>query len=107
MNAVWISALQKLLEEIEKNKVKCDECQKYAKDYIDTIKVNAFTWIFTWILYEIMLRSYSILRSIYLFQDYELQLVAYRAQVEPLASPLKKTKMESASDNIIQEVSGL
>ncbi len=38
------------------------------------------------------------------FQDYELQLVAYKAQVEPLTSPLKKTKMESASDNIIQEV---
>lgn len=37
-------------------------------------------------------------------QDYELQLVAYKAQVEPLTSPLKKTKMESASDNIIQEV---
>ncbi|XP_060778274.1 plectin isoform X4 [Neoarius graeffei] len=64
---------KKLLEEIEKNKEKCDECHKYAKTYIDTIK------------------------------DYELQLVAYRAQVEPLASPLKKTKMESASDNIIQE----
>ncbi|KAF5905746.1 microtubule-actin cross-linking factor 1-like, partial [Clarias magur] len=64
---------KKLLEEIEKNKEKCDECHKYAKDYIDTIK------------------------------DYELQLVAYRAQVEPLTSPLKKTKMESASDNIIQE----
>lgn len=39
------------------------------------------------------------------YQDYELQLVAYKAQVEPLLSPLKKTKMESASDNIIQEVS--
>lgn len=38
-------------------------------------------------------------------QDYELQLIAYKAQVEPLASPLKKTKMDSASDNIIQEVS--
>lgn len=37
-------------------------------------------------------------------QDYELQLVAYRAQVEPLAAPLKKTKLDSASDNIIQEV---
>lgn len=49
--------------------------------------------------------SYSILTSICLFQDYELQLVAYKAQVEPLTSPLKKTKMESASDNIIQEVS--
>uniref|UniRef100_A0A671R633 Plectin-like n=1 Tax=Sinocyclocheilus anshuiensis TaxID=1608454 RepID=A0A671R633_9TELE len=64
---------KKLLEEIEKNKEKVDECQKYAKAYIDTIK------------------------------DYELQLVAYKAQVEPLTSPLKKTNMESASDNIIQE----
>ncbi|XP_056235762.1 plectin isoform X14 [Seriola aureovittata] len=64
---------KKLLEEIEKNKDKVDECQKYAKAYIDTIK------------------------------DYELQLVAYKAQVEPLASPLKKTKLDSASDNIIQE----
>ncbi|XP_059363298.1 plectin-like isoform X5 [Carassius carassius] len=64
---------KKLLEEIEKNKDKVDECQKYAKAYIDTIK------------------------------DYELQLVAYKAQVEPLTSPLKKTKMESASDNVIQE----
>uniref|UniRef100_A0A672L9V6 Plectin b n=1 Tax=Sinocyclocheilus grahami TaxID=75366 RepID=A0A672L9V6_SINGR len=65
---------KELLEEIEKNKEKVDECQKYAKAYIDTIK------------------------------DYELQLVAYKAQVEPLTSPLKKTKMESASDNVIQEV---
>ncbi|KTG06348.1 hypothetical protein cypCar_00014477 [Cyprinus carpio] len=64
---------KKLLEEIEKNKEKVDECQKYAKAYIDTIK------------------------------DYELQLVAYKAHVEPLTSPLKKTKMESASDNVIQE----
>ncbi|XP_013874539.1 plectin isoform X6 [Austrofundulus limnaeus] len=64
---------KKLLEEIEQNKDKVDECQKYAKAYIDTIK------------------------------DYELQLVAYRAQVEPLAAPLKKTKLDSASDNIIQE----
>ncbi|KAL0984683.1 hypothetical protein UPYG_G00145220 [Umbra pygmaea] len=63
---------KKLLEEIEQNKQKVDECQKYAKAYIDTIK------------------------------DYELQLVAYKAQVEPL-SPLKKSKMDSASDNIIQE----
>ncbi|KAM8847464.1 plectin isoform 13-T14 [Synchiropus picturatus] len=64
---------KKLLEEIENNKDKVDECQKYAKAYIDTIK------------------------------DYELQLVAYKAQVEPMTSPLKKTKLDSASDNIIQE----
>ncbi|XP_056901459.1 plectin-like isoform X20 [Takifugu flavidus] len=64
---------KKLLEEIEDNKDKVDDCQKYAKAYIDTIK------------------------------DYELQLVAYNAQVEPLVSPVKKTKLDSASDNIIQE----
>ncbi|XP_059365340.1 plectin-like isoform X2 [Carassius carassius] len=64
---------KKLLEEIEKNKNKVDECQKYARAYIDAIK------------------------------DYELQLVMYKASVEPIASPLKKTKMESASDDIIQE----
>lgn len=43
--------------------------------------------------------------KIFLIQDYELQLIAYKALIEPLASPLKKTKMESISDNIIQEVS--
>uniref|UniRef100_A0A673LU28 Plectin-like n=1 Tax=Sinocyclocheilus rhinocerous TaxID=307959 RepID=A0A673LU28_9TELE len=64
---------KKLLEEIEKNKDKVDECQKYAKAYIDATK------------------------------DYELQLVTYKALVEPIASPLKKTKMESVSDDIIQE----
>ncbi|KAJ3597987.1 hypothetical protein NHX12_001502 [Muraenolepis orangiensis] len=41
---------KKLLEEIENNKDKVDECHSYAKAYIDTIK------------------------------DYELQLVAYKAQ---------------------------
>ncbi|XP_046690941.1 plectin a isoform X1 [Silurus meridionalis] len=64
---------KKLLEEIENNKEKVDECQKYAKAYIDTVK------------------------------DHELQLVTYKALVEPIASPLKKIKVESASDDIIQE----
>ena len=32
--------LQKLLEEIENNKDKVDECHNYAKAYIDTIKVK-------------------------------------------------------------------
>ncbi|XP_048849517.1 plectin-like isoform X7 [Brienomyrus brachyistius] len=68
-----LSQEQKLLDEIEKNKEKVDECQKHAKAYIDAIK------------------------------DYELQLIAYKALIEPLASPMKKTKMESISDNIIQE----
>ncbi|XP_069771273.1 LOW QUALITY PROTEIN: plectin-like [Narcine bancroftii] len=65
---------QKILEEIEKNREKVDECERFAKQYIDAIK------------------------------DYELQLVTYRVQSEPVASPIKKQKMVSASDNVIQEV---
>ncbi|XP_057210468.1 plectin a isoform X5 [Triplophysa rosa] len=64
---------KKLLEEIEKIKDKVDECHKHAKAYIDADK------------------------------DYELQLVTYKALVEPIASPMKKAKMESSSDDIIQE----
>lgn len=39
-----------------------------------------------------------------LLQDYEFQILAYKALQDPIASPLKKPKMESASDNVIQEV---
>ncbi|CAM9306108.1 unnamed protein product [Bubo scandiacus] len=64
---------KKLLEECDRNKEKVEECQRYAKQYIDAIK------------------------------DYELQLVSFKAQVEPMASPAKKPKVQSASDSIIQE----
>ncbi|XP_031974965.1 plectin isoform X11 [Corvus moneduloides] len=64
---------KKLLEECEQHKEKVEECQRYAKQYIDAIK------------------------------DYELQLVSFKAQVEPMASPAKKPKVQSASDSIIQE----
>ncbi|XP_075995381.1 plectin a isoform X3 [Genypterus blacodes] len=64
---------KKLLEEIEQNNEKVENCQKHAKAYIDAVK------------------------------DCELQLVTYKALQDPIASPLKKTKMECASDNIIQE----
>ncbi|KAM6209474.1 plectin isoform 2-T2 [Sarcoramphus papa] len=64
---------KKLLEECDRNKEKVEECQRYAKQYIDAIK------------------------------DYELQLVSFKAQVEPVASPAKKPKVQSASDSIIQE----
>ncbi|XP_067346971.1 plectin a isoform X6 [Channa argus] len=64
---------KKLLEEIEKNKDKVDNCQKDAKAYIDSVK------------------------------DYEFQILTYKALQDPIASPLKKPKIESASDNIIQE----
>ncbi|XP_044309224.1 plectin isoform X3 [Varanus komodoensis] len=64
---------KKLLEECEQNRAQVEECQRFAKQYIDAIK------------------------------DYELQLVTYKAQVEPAASPAKKPKVQSASDSIIQE----
>ncbi|XP_061615377.1 plectin a isoform X6 [Phyllopteryx taeniolatus] len=64
---------KKLLDDIEKNKDKIDKCQKNAKDYIDSVK------------------------------DYELQLLTYKALQDPAASPLKKPKLECASDDIIQE----
>uniref|UniRef100_A0A6J0UHJ6 Plectin isoform X5 n=1 Tax=Pogona vitticeps TaxID=103695 RepID=A0A6J0UHJ6_9SAUR len=64
---------KKLLEECDRNREKVEECQRFAKQYIDAIK------------------------------DYELQLVTYKAQVEPVASPAKKPKVQSASDSIIQE----
>ncbi|XP_042290860.1 plectin a isoform X11 [Thunnus maccoyii] len=64
---------KKLLEEIEKNKGKIENCEKNAKAYIDSVK------------------------------DYELQILTYKALQDPIASPLKKPKMECVSDNIIQE----
>ncbi|XP_039675161.1 plectin a isoform X2 [Perca fluviatilis] len=64
---------KKLLEEIEKNKDKIESCQKNAKVYIDSVK------------------------------DYEFQILTYKALQDPIASPLKKPKMECASDDIIQE----
>ena len=41
------SPLQKLLEEIESNKDKVDECHNYAKAYIDTIKVKLCQFFFS------------------------------------------------------------
>ncbi|KAJ6661540.1 hypothetical protein lerEdw1_014450 [Lerista edwardsae] len=64
---------KKLLEECERNREKVEECQQLARQYIDAIK------------------------------DYELQLVTFKAQVEPVVSPAKKPKVQSASDSIIQE----
>ncbi|KAM6350464.1 plectin [Podargus strigoides] len=64
---------KQLLEECSAHKETVEECQRYAKQYIDAIK------------------------------DYELQLVTFKAQVEPVASPAKKPKVQSASDSVIQE----
>ncbi|KAE8282540.1 Plectin [Larimichthys crocea] len=64
---------KKLLEEIEENKDRIESCEKNAKAYIDSVK------------------------------DYEFQILTYRALQDPIASPLKKPKMECASDDIIQQ----
>ncbi len=95
------STFQKLFEEIEKNKDKVDECQKHAKAYIDAIKVCVNVAACMWFM------IYGVWVAVWvnvLMQDYELQLVTYKALAEPIASPLKKTKIESVSDDIIQEV---
>ncbi|KAB1258001.1 Plectin [Camelus dromedarius] len=63
-----------LLEEIERHGEKVEECQRFAKQYINAIK------------------------------DYELQLVTYKAQLEPVASPAKKPKVQSGSESVIQEL---
>ncbi|XP_029057953.1 plectin isoform X4 [Monodon monoceros] len=62
-----------LLEDIERHGEKVEECQRFAKQYINAIK------------------------------DYELQLVTYKAQLEPVASPAKKPKVQSGSESVIQE----
>ncbi|XP_058132135.1 plectin isoform X18 [Dasypus novemcinctus] len=62
-----------LLEEIERHGEKVEECQRFAKQYINAIK------------------------------DYELQLVTYKAQLEPVASPAKKAKVQSGAESVIQE----
>ncbi|XP_053415507.1 plectin isoform X6 [Nycticebus coucang] len=62
-----------LLEEIERHSEKVEECQRFAKQYINAIK------------------------------DYELQLVTYKVQLEPVASPAKKPKVQSGSESVIQE----
>ncbi|ELW63397.1 Plectin [Tupaia chinensis] len=62
-----------LLEEIGRHGEKVEECQRLAKQYINAIK------------------------------DYELQLVTYKAQLEPVASPAKRPKVQSGSESVIQE----
>lgn len=94
--------LQRLMEEIERNMDNIENCEKNAKAYIDSVKV----WE------QFLLKQLSAypgseqFHNIYTFcfQDYEFQILTYRALQDPIASPLKKPKMECASDDIIQEV---
>lgn len=105
-----------------------EECQRYAKQYIDAIKVRSWPCV---MLQAGLDRGTGAsvglggqCRAVASMgtgaprsaappadlasprQDYELQLVTFKAQVEPMASPAKKPKVQSASDSIIQEVRG-
>ncbi|RXM29988.1 Dystonin, partial [Acipenser ruthenus] len=63
-----------LVSEIEMKQSKIDECQKYSEQYSAVVK------------------------------DYELQLMTYRAMVDSQQkSPVKRRRMQSSSDVIIQE----
>uniref|UniRef100_A0A8C3RHT7 Dystonin n=1 Tax=Cyanoderma ruficeps TaxID=181631 RepID=A0A8C3RHT7_9PASS len=69
-----IHTLQMLVSEIEMKQSKIDECQKYSEQYSAAVK------------------------------DYELQTMTYRAMVDSQQkSPVKRRRMQSSSDFIIQE----
>ncbi|XP_049750726.1 dystonin isoform X11 [Elephas maximus indicus] len=72
--ATQLNQQKMLVSEIEMKQSKMDECQKYAEQYSSTVK------------------------------DYELQTMTYRAMVDSQQkSPVKRRRMQSSADLIIQE----
>ncbi|KAM6166495.1 dystonin isoform 8-T8 [Erethizon dorsatum] len=72
--ATQLNQQKMLVSEIEMKQNKMDECQKYAEQYSATVK------------------------------DYELQTMTYRAMVDSQQkSPVKRRRMQSSADIIIQE----
>ncbi|XP_058517880.1 dystonin isoform X4 [Ochotona princeps] len=72
--ATQLNQQKMLVSEIEMKQSKMDECQKYAEQYSATVK------------------------------DYELQTMTYRAMVDSQQkSPVKRRRMQSSADCIIQE----
>ncbi|XP_054990227.1 dystonin isoform X3 [Sorex araneus] len=72
--ATQLNQQKLLVSEIEMKQSKMDECQKYAEQYSTTVK------------------------------DYELQTMTYRAMVDSQQkSPVKRRRMQSSADLIIQE----
>nr|XP_037843112.1 dystonin isoform X18 [Chlorocebus sabaeus] len=72
--ATQLNQQKMLVSEIEMKQSKMDECQKYAEQYSATVK------------------------------DYELQTMTYRAMVDSQQkSPVKRRRMQSSADLIIQE----
>lgn len=96
-----------LISEIEMKQSKIDECQKYSEQYSAAVKV------INNIILRILFFSVSIMWNadhfvcFLLLQDYELQTMTYRAMVDSQQkSPVKRRRMQSSSDFIIQEVNG-
>ncbi|XP_006835801.1 PREDICTED: dystonin isoform X5 [Chrysochloris asiatica] len=72
--ATQLNQQKMLVSEIEMKQSKMDECQKYAEQYSTTVK------------------------------DYELQTMTYRAMVDSQQkSPVKRRRMQSSADLLIQE----
>ncbi|XP_012660528.1 dystonin isoform X6 [Otolemur garnettii] len=72
--ATQLNQQKMLVSEIEMKQSKMDECQKYAEQYSATVK------------------------------DYELQTMTYRAMVDSQQkSPVKRRRLQSSADLIIQE----
>lgn len=96
--------LQRLMEEIKRNMDNIENCEKNAKAYIDSVKVFFCCCFFHRRNLLFILAGNNSISFTFRFQDYEFQILTYRALQDPIASPLKKPKMECASDDIIQEV---
>ncbi|KAM4694316.1 dystonin [Discoglossus pictus] len=76
--AKQLEQMKMLISEIEMKQSKMDECHKYSEQYCSSIK------------------------------DYELQLMTYRALVDShQKSPMRRRKIQSSSDVIIQEYMNL
>lgn len=81
-----------------------ENCEKNAKAYIDSVKVFFCCCFFHRNNLLFILTGNNSISFTFCFQDYEFQILTYRALQDPIASPLKKPKMECVSDDIIQEV---
>lgn len=100
---MYIHALQMLVSEIEMKQSKIDECQKYSEQYSAAVKVINNV-ILTVLFFSIMWNASNFMYFLFL-QDYELQTMTYRAMVDSQQkSPVKRRRMQSSSDFIIQEV---
>lgn len=100
-----IHILQMLVSEIEMKQSKIDECQKYAEQYSAAVKVINTGILKILLLVSVSCGMLNILCVLCFLQDYELQTMTYRAMVDSQQkSPVKRRRMQSSSDFIIQEV---